>query len=87
MSFQELADCMAGDKRIGPAEALQLSGLIENEHPGVMHAYRDYVHSQVRQQILAARAPLPLHTGIGRNISRYLPQVLLYVHTSYGSKC
>lgn len=55
MSFQELADCMAGDKRIGPAEALQLSGLIENEHPGVMHAYRDYVRSQVRIHIYGSK--------------------------------
>ena len=38
---------MAGDKRIGPAEALRLSSLIENQHPGVMQAYRNYVHSQV----------------------------------------
>ncbi|CAM9522800.1 unnamed protein product [Scytosiphon promiscuus] len=46
MELMELADCMAGDKRIGVQEALLLATLIENKHPTVMHAYSLYASSQ-----------------------------------------
>lgn len=45
---KELADCMAGDKRIGGEEQRLLAGLIENKHPGVMIAYNNYASTQVR---------------------------------------
>lgn len=46
---QELADCMAGDKRIGGDERGLLAGLIENKHPGIMTAYANYIANQVWQ--------------------------------------
>lgn len=45
--LKELADCMAGDKRIDAQEALLLGGLIQRKHPEVVTAYTNYTTSQV----------------------------------------
>lgn len=55
MFRQELADCMAGDKRIGGEEQRLLAGLIENKHPGVMTAYTNYATNQVWYQTVLIR--------------------------------
>lgn len=48
---KELADCMAGDKRLNADEASGLAGLIEAQDTRVMKCYMDYVESQVRALI------------------------------------
>ncbi|CAM9111449.1 unnamed protein product, partial [Hapterophycus canaliculatus] len=69
MELMELADCMAGDKRIGSQEALLLATLIENNDPTVMHAYNDYAISQDVSALVSTLVTIVRTHGAGASLA------------------